>query len=261
MKITTDYSINNQRAYNYNTKPAFKRNWAEHVSWGAKYIKEAGKADFKLFTFPDAKRVFVEIGKKAENKFGNLWEKIVKLIAIQGAAFSIENVLAENEDTSVHELENKGEGIFETKSIPAEENSQYRFIIVTADNQVNLVKDPYSKQQPDIKGWSEIYNPNNYEWKNTDWLEGKDPRRIVRKANEPLRGLETLVIDEVNVPTMTKEGTFESAKSLFCGFFFHSSFISVFTAPNDKALIVIPLLANSNANSFVNISNALLELS
>ena len=212
MKITTDYSINNQRAYNYNTKPAFKRNWAEHVSWGAKYIKEAGKADFKLFTFPDAKRVFVEIGKKAENKFGNLWEKIVKLIAIQGAAFSIENVLAENENTSVHELENKGEGIFETKSIPAEENSQYRFIIVTADNQVNLVKDPYSKQQPDIKGWSEIYNPNNYEWKNTDWLEGKDPRRIIRKPEEPLRGLENLIIEEINIPTISEEGTFESAK-------------------------------------------------
>lgn len=212
MKITADYSVNHQRRFN-NNKPSFQRSWTEHISWGAKYIKETGKADFKLFTFPDAKKVFVEIGKNAESKFGNLWEKIVKLIAIQGAAFSIEKALPENENTSVYELENKGDGIFEAKSIPAKENSQYRYIIVTADNQVNLVKDPYSKQQPNIKGWSEIYNSDNYEWKNTDWLEGKDKRRIVRKPEEPLRGLENLIIEEINIPTITEKGTFKSAKS------------------------------------------------
>ena len=213
MKISTEYTISNRRAVNYNKRPSFKRNWAEHASWGAKYIKETGKADFKLFTFPDAKKVFVEIGKKAENKFGNLWEKIVKIMAIQGAAFSIDQVIAENDDTSIHELENKGDGIFETRDIPAEENSQYRFVIITNDNQVNLVKDPYSKQQPNIKGWSEIYNPDNYEWKNTDWLEGKDTRRIIRKPEESLRGLENLIIEEINIPTLSEEGTFNKAKA------------------------------------------------
>ena len=190
MKITADYTINRQQRVNNNVKkPSFQRNWAEHASWGAKYIKETGKADFKLFTFPDMKKVFVEIGNKAESKFGNLWEKVATLIAVQGSAFSIEKAIASDDNTSVYPLENKGDGIFEAQGIPVQENAQYRYILINKDNTVNIVKDPYSKQQPNIKGWSEIYNPDNYEWKNTDWLEGKDPRRIVRKPEEPLRGL------------------------------------------------------------------------
>ena len=59
MKINTNYTSYDKKYYTYT--PSHKRNWQEHASWGANYIKETGKANFKLFTFPDAKRVFVEI--------------------------------------------------------------------------------------------------------------------------------------------------------------------------------------------------------
>lgn len=203
---------NNYELTPVNNRPVFKRNWQEHISWGAKFAKETQKADFKLFAFPDAKMVFVEIAKKAGKTFGNIKERLVQILATQGTAFTINEVLSKDDDTSLYPMENKGGGVFEAKNIDAEENAQYRYIVVDSKNNVNLVKDPYAKKQPDINGWSEIYNPDNYEWKATDWLEGKDSRRITRKPDKSMRGLENLIIEEINIPTLSKEGTFEKAK-------------------------------------------------
>lgn len=191
---------------------AFKRNWAEHASWGANYIKESGKTNFKLFSFPDAKAVFVEIGNKLTKSFGSIKDRVVKIIGMAGAGIAITDVESKDDETKVYPMEHKGNGVFEAKNINAEPDDKYRYIVVTKDNKVNIVKDPYAKKQEDINGWSSVYNPDNYTWQNTDWLDGKDKRRIVRKPNEPLRGLEKLIIDEVNIPTLTEEGTFESAK-------------------------------------------------
>ena len=208
MKITSDYSISRQ---NY-AAPSFKRNWSEHVSWGVNYLKKEGKADFKMFSFPDAKNVFVEIANSASEKFGHIKDRTLKIIGVLGSAFTLKEILPEDEKTRIYPMENKGDGIFEAKGIQASENTPYRFIVVKDDTTVNVVKDPYTKQQPDINGWSEVYDPDNYKWVNTDWLTGKDSRRITRKPNEPFRGLENLIIEEINIPTVTKEGTFESAK-------------------------------------------------
>ena len=46
-----------------------------------------------------------------------------------------------------------------------------------------------------------------------NWLEGRDSRRIVRRPEEPYRGLENLIIEEINIPTLSEEGTFEKAKA------------------------------------------------
>ena len=77
-------------------------------------------------------------------------------------------------------MEKKNDGIFEIKDVDATPEDKYRYIIVKDDKTVNLVKDPYSKKQESILGWSSIYDKDAYQWKNTDWLEGKDSRRIVR---------------------------------------------------------------------------------
>ena len=196
--------------------PSFRRNWAEHASWGANYVKQKGKTNFKLFSFPDAKAVFVEVADKAAGALSNVKERIVGVLGLTtaAAAVGIHNELTPaDENSKIYPMENKGEGVYEANNIDAKPNDKYRYIVVTKDNDVNMVKDPYSKKQENIHGWSSVYDTDNYEWKNTDWLEGKDTRRIVRKPDEPLRGLERLVIDEVNIPTLTKEGTFEAAKS------------------------------------------------
>ena len=195
--------------------PSFKRNWAEHASWGANYVKQKGKTNFKLFSFPDAKAVFVEVADKAAGALSNVKERIVGVLGLTSAAAAVgihNELTPADENSKIYPMKNKGNGVFEADGIDAKPNDKYRYIVVTKDNDVNMVKDPYSKKQENIHGWSSVYDTENYEWKNTDWLEGKDSRRIVRKPDEPLRGLERLVIDEVNIPTLTAEGTFEAAK-------------------------------------------------
>ena len=205
----------NPRSNRNTAAPSFKRNWAEHASWGANYVKQTGKTNFKLFSFPDAKAVFVEIADKAAVKLANVKDRLVGVLGLTSAAAATAgySVSPVDDKSKIYPMANKGDGVFEANGIEATPNDKYRYIVVTKDNDVNLVKDPYAKKQENIHGWSSIYDSDNYKWKNTDWLEGKDPRRIVRKPNEPLRGLERLVIDEVNIPTLTKEGTFEAAKA------------------------------------------------
>ena len=213
LSVGNEYSAKNQLNKNhYSTKqPTFGRAWEEHISWGANYIKEKGKTNFKLFSFPDAKAVFVEIANKATVGLSSMKSRIVNVTGVAGASFVITKLFPFDEKSKLYPMQNKGEGVYTAENIDANPDDKYRFVIVTKDNNVNLVKDPYAKKQEDINGWSSVYH-DDYLWQNTKWLNGHDPRRVVIKPNEPLRGLERLVIAEINIPTMTEEGTFESAK-------------------------------------------------
>lgn len=194
-----------------NSKPAFKRNWQEHVSWGANYLKETGKTNFKIFSFPDAK-VFVEVGNAVNKTFGSIKNRVVQLAATVGSAFTITGITSKDKDTTVYPMMNKGNGVFVIDGVDAKPGTDYRYIIQDAHNNIELVKDPYAKKQSDINGWSTVYDSDNYHWVNQKWIDGEDSRRIVRKPNEPMRGLEKLIIDEVNIPALTQEGTFNAAK-------------------------------------------------
>ena len=196
-----------------NNKTSFKRNWAEHVSWGANYIKETGKTNFKLFSFPDAKSVFVEVADKAVVGLTGMKERIVNVLGIAGVGLTINKLLPKDENSKIYPMENKGDGIFEAQGIDAKPDDKYRYIVINKYNDVNLVKDPYAKKQDIINGWSSVYDQTKYKWQNTDWLSGGDARRISRNKKEYLRGLDRLIIDEVNIPTLTKEGSFEAAKT------------------------------------------------
>ena len=190
----------------------FKRAWSEHVSWGANYIKETGKTNFKLYSFPDAKAVFVEIADKAVVGLDNIKNRVVQTVAALTGGLAIKTILPKDDKSKIYEMKNSGDGIFEAEGIDAKPDDKYRYVIATADNNINIVKDPYSKKQENINGWSSIYNKDSYHWVNTDWIEGKDARRIVRKPYEEYRGLAGLLIDEINIPTLSQEGTFDAAK-------------------------------------------------
>ena len=194
-------------------QPSFGRDWKIHTSWGAVFKNETGKTNFKLFTFPNTHAVFVEIADKVAIGASNIKERAVQLLGIAAASYTITKGIPVDKISKVYPMENKGDGIFVAEGIDAKPDDKYRYIIVTENKEVNLVKDPYAKKQDSIHGWSSIYNPDNYEWKNTDWLEGKDSRRIKRNpGDERYRGLAKLKIEEINIPSVTQEGTFLSAK-------------------------------------------------
>ncbi len=211
MRICPVQPVSDNKYNSQNTN--FKRHWAEHVSWGANYYAKSHLADFKLFTYPDVQKVFVEIGKTASDRFGLIKERGVQIVTAIGAALGITGILPKDDKTDIRELENKGGGVFETKGLTVEEGSEYRFIIVDKNGDVKTVKDPYAKDQTDINGWSRIYNQDNYEWKSLNWINGKDSRRITRKPEQKFGGLEQLVIEEINIPTLSESGNFDNAKA------------------------------------------------
>lgn len=208
MKIETNCKISKP----YCPKMSFKHSYTEHVSWGANYIKKNQKANFKLFTFPDTKAVFVEIAKQASTSVGNIKDRIVQLLFTQGAAMGLKSVMPSDDTTEIYPMKKNGNGVFTLNNVPCEKNNPYRFIIQKDETDIRLVKDPYAKKQPNINGWSLIYDQTDYDWQNNSWINGEDKRKITRKPNEKMRGLENLIIEEVNIPTLSIEGSFDKAK-------------------------------------------------
>ena len=183
---------NNSLNSNYKTNKinsaktiSFQRSWAEHQSWGVRLnSKPDGSATAKIFTYPDAKFVQLQIN---ENK----------------------------PDEKVFELENKGDGIFET-TIPKnsiKEGDDYQFVIKKANDVIVKVKDPYSFHQPKLSGASRVYNHRRFNWDDFSWYDEKNTQRISRKANSKngLLPVESAIIYEMNIATLTQKGNFEEA--------------------------------------------------
>lgn len=216
MRITSTENHNIQKVNNIRSvkQPNFGRVWEEHISWGANYVKNKGTTNFKLFSFPDAKAVFVEIADKATAGLQNIRERLVQIVALAGTGLAYEKAIGIDEHSKAYKMEHKGDGIYVANDVDAKPDDKYRYIIVDGARNINIVKDPYAKKQENIHGWSSIYDPDNYKWKNTKWLEGKDSRRINRDSKDgAFHGLSKLRIEEVNIPTITKEGTFIAAKN------------------------------------------------
>ena len=167
---------------------SFGRSEKEHKSWGAVIDPKTKETSFKLFTYPDTKGVTVTVEKPNNPNH-----------------------------KKVYELWNKGNGVFETPGkIPAGEvkpGDKYYFTIYKGNGAVDSVKDPYSFRQQKLLGESVIYDQSKYKWKDENWFKSSK-ERISRRANAKngLKSLNEAVIYELNIPTFTKEGTFNTAK-------------------------------------------------
>ena len=166
---------------------SFGRKAEEHKSWGAVVNPQTKEVTFKLLTFPDVKKVEVNIQKKGE------------------------------EEVKSYELKNMGEGIFATESPLSHETvahgDKYTYTIYKADGTTDTVKDPYSFKQEELLGASTVYDHSLYQWNDQDWFNN-NTERISRRANKSnsLTPLSNARIYEFNTATLTKEGDFEGAK-------------------------------------------------
>lgn len=160
----------------------------EHKMWGA-YVDKNQNITFKIATFKDVKAVLVEI--KTTRK------RAIKVLP----------------------LENRCNGVFELKvdKKVAERGDRYRFIIDRPNQPLKRVRDPYSMLQDNFPSWSIIFDHHGYKWKDKKWIEGKNPAKVSRISN-PLNKLSpvgSLRIYEVNIPSLTEKGTYNSAKAKF----------------------------------------------
>ncbi len=185
---TTEKQINEISNICY--KPiSFGRTLAEHKSWGAVIDPKTKEASFKIFTYPDTKKVTVTVKKRNKKQ-----EKTYELI-------------------------NKGNGIFETaKKIPSDEvqnGDKYFYTIYKGNGDTDKVKDPYSFRQEQLLGESVIYDHSLFNWTDDKWFKN-NKNRISRKANyeNGLKPVSSARIYEFNPATFTQKGTFKSAKSM-----------------------------------------------
>ncbi len=199
------------KAYYMNSiKPAkinFGRTKEEHESWGAVHNEKTGETSFKLYTFPDAKKVEVLIyqGKNLLKLHKDTKDLDIKTIEMS----SERNKYRYCDSPGVFSAQ-VPEGI--------KPGNQYCFQITKSNGAQIRVPDPYSMKQPRISGWS-VVTDNAYEHiKDAEWL--KNPSRIVRdeRVNQEINGknikftpLSAAVIYEAHIGALTKEGTFEAA--------------------------------------------------
>ncbi len=188
----------------------FGRSLAEHKSWGATFDKNKN-VNFKVFTFSDAKDVYIEVlDKNADINTDNVDAR--DIIVDRNPDDTVANISVIDDKSKMIKLNKRGGGVFEISGQEGIKNGdKYRLIIVKGDNVIEKVKDPYSKKQPHIMGWSEIYDHSEYKWNDKDWQEGKNPARITRNNGK----FNSLRIYELNIPTITKKGDFEAAKAVF----------------------------------------------
>ena len=184
-----EYKQINELSNIYYMPVSFGRTVAEHKSWGAQVDPKTKDVSFKILTYPDTKKVEVTIEKRDNPNI-----------------------------KKTYLLKNKGEGIFETaKKISSSEVShgdKYYYTIYKGNGDVDRVKDPYSFKQEQLLDKSTIYDHSLYKWNDSDWyLHNKG--RISRKANgqNRLKPVEAARIFEFNTETLTKKGTFDSAKA------------------------------------------------
>ena len=176
---------------NFSYKPiSFGRTWAEHKSWGASVNPKTKSVNFKLLTFPDAKKVTVTVLKKDDEK-----------------------------KSKTFELEKQEGGIFQTKKpLPSKlvsNGDKYYFTVYKSDGNTEIVKDPYSFKQDTLLGPSTVYDHSLYNWSDGDWYKN-NPDRISRLANSKnqLKSLNEAKIYELNTATISKDGTFNGVKDV-----------------------------------------------
>lgn len=124
-----------------------------------------------------------------------------------------------------------GDGEFKkTVKIPYH-NAMYRFILKDKNGKIiTKTKDPVSKAQLHIFSWSQVYDNNEYQWTDDEWVSGNNSNRVSDLANKPMEYLKTvglsnitkdgkklmlpsnLIAKEINISTLTKNGNIESAK-------------------------------------------------
>ena len=165
--VTTPFSASQSvpsLAFRHNIL-SFGRSVEEHNSWEPS-IKADGKADFKLFSFPDARKVYIEVmsGKKDGENFDNVNDRD---ILVENSEDGDIKISAKDKNSKIYEMTNKSDGVFSAQDIPAQNGDRYRYLIVKGDGVIEKVKDPYAQKQEHIMGWSTLYDHGKYKWKNT----------------------------------------------------------------------------------------------
>lgn len=235
-ELASKDAANSMRAYTVpNSQVSFGKKIEEHRSWGAtvQQTNEDGSQSvgFKVWA-PKAAKVLVEI-RDPKDKV-SLTDEQYKAEHLKDKWAGDWHVDADSDDgkSTFVELQRGKDGVFAGQSDIPYSNGMYRYVLQDADgNTISKTKDPVAKAQPHIFSWSQIYDNNQYQWTDGDWVAGKDSARVSDLARQPqdllrksglsatgadgksLMKPSNLIVRQVNIPTFTEEGSLEAAKA------------------------------------------------
>lgn len=214
---------------------SFGKRIENHRSWGATVqdTTQDGSqtVNFKVWA-PKAQKLLVEV-RNPEDK-----------VALNDEQFKAEHLKddwagdwhldSDSDDgkSTFIELERDSEGVFEGIADIPYSNAMYRYILQDSEgNVLSKTKDPVAKAQPHIFSWSQVYDNKDFEWTDSDWVQGNNPHRVSDLARQPqdllrkaglsvttedgerLQKPSNLIVKQVHIPTLTKEGSLEAAKA------------------------------------------------
>lgn len=217
------------------TQVSFGKRIEEHRSWGAT-VNETAKDGSQSVCFkvwaPKADKVLVEVrNPKDKVSLSNEQFKAEHLKDKWAGDWHVDAKTDDGKSTFV-ELKKSENGVFTGNSDIPYSNGMYRYILQDKEgNTISKTKDPVAKAQPHIFSWSQIYDNNQYQWTDSDWVAGKNsakvsdlarqPQDLLRKAGlsatgadgKPLMKPSNLIVRQINIPTFTQEGSLEAAKA------------------------------------------------
>ena len=173
--LNTDFMENTDINLKYDS-------WENHL--GAFFLKD-GRVCFRLFTFDNVLNVKLEV------KRSQMPITVYNMTFIKNGIWEV---------------------ILEKDLIS--HSDRYRFVIEFDSGEILKVKDPCSMHQETYFKWSKLYNHYLFNWTDSDWVKNLDRRKVSRlsgKVNK-LSPVKALSIFEMHIGTLTKEGTFKSAK-------------------------------------------------
>lgn len=215
--VLANYTVKNLQAYCFNKNISFGRLTSEHLQHGA-YVDGAKNVLFNFFTFPDVKEISVVIAREVK---------------------SAANAAKKTFEITKHQLQrdiSEAAGVFKLQlnSDTVQAGDKYAFEITKSNEQKTLSCDPYAKRKtvyfldPEIENgyldaekqyrtdrFAEIYDHNEFQWTDNEWVQGNDKRRISRLDNnkDGLKSYKEARVLKINIATFTEEGTFDSARA------------------------------------------------
>lgn len=214
---------------------SFGKRIENHRSWGANVENTADDGsqtvNFKVWA-PKAQKLIVEV-RNPEDKI-SLTDDQFKAEHLKdkwAGDWHLDTKTDDDKSTFI-ELTRNPEGVFEGHAGLPYSNGMYRYILQDENgNTISKTKDPVAKAQPHIFSWSQIYDNSEFNWTDDKWTQGKNSHRVSDLARQPqdllkkaglsiiaedgktLQKPSNLIVKQIHIPTLTKEGSLEAAKA------------------------------------------------
>lgn len=190
----------------------FPKSLQEHLNWGVTFVYDKNErpinAKAKIFTYPDLKKVEIEIVKDRGEDFLNDYKS---------------DNLQIYKKAKIYELKCTEFGVYEANELKIRPKDRYRFKLTFKDDKTRYISDLYSYEQKGLLAWPVAYDNKAYERSyavkhlfhvSKDWKNGIIRGRLNNlKSPEDIKFINSdeLKLMQIHIGTFSIKGDFSSA--------------------------------------------------